>query len=102
MTATEVLAQAQAAGLVLERAPGGLRIRGPKAARTALKPVLVPLASEILRLLPRTKEGEPSVSHCTECHRESWPFLVSVDGDRVCADCLHGRTAMRTGYGGPP
>jgi hypothetical protein len=52
MTAAEAINCARAAGLTLERAPGALVVRGPREERAALRPVLAPLAAEILRLLP--------------------------------------------------
>jgi len=53
VTAFEALQEATRAGLRLRvKAPGKLGVTGPQEARARLLPVLVPLAAEILRLLP--------------------------------------------------
>lgn len=104
MTAAEAIDRAREAGVILVRGPGVVRVRGPKAARDALRPMLAPLAGEILRLLSpenRGSEGAPptrkraSAERCDECGIDAWLSLVAVDGARTCIDCLTGRTAMR-------
>lgn len=120
MTAAEAVTRAREAGLTLSRDPGGLRVRGPKQVRAAIVPVLAPLVSEILHLLPpgeneastlpgsqrkrapapqnRGSEAPTTVAPatpCDECGRAAWLFLLTTDGARTCVDCLTGRTAMR-------
>jgi hypothetical protein len=108
VTAVEAIDRARAAGLTLQRASGGLKVKGPKAARTALRGVLEPLVSEILRLLPEHNSDaeEPGTggsrvsavvvaTPCDECGRDARLSLISDDGTRACVDCLTGRTAMR-------
>lgn len=94
MTALEALRRADAAGLKVEGAQGGIKVRGPKQARAALLPVLAPVAGEILRLLMSTPsapllEDRPP---CDGCARTNWVVTVVMDdGVRLCPRCwTHG------------
>jgi hypothetical protein len=95
MTALEALRKAQSAGLTLEAAPGGLKIRGPKKVGLALVPQLAPLAGEILRLLaPQNRgaevapSGPGALNPCAECGRDAPVAMLLDDGRRMCRPCL--------------
>lgn len=118
MTGAEALLRAHAAGLTLTPDPAGLRVRGPKRIRAALLPLLSPVVGEILRLLaPENRRAEASLDRvssgalteaapargsgtsaepCSECGQTDWRVsLVGSAGERTCAACASGATALR-------
>jgi hypothetical protein len=102
VTAREAIEQAEAAGLSLQRVAGGLKVSGPKSARTALRPILATLACDILRLLaPENRGAEADAvgrarEPCNACGGATWIVcVIADDGARTCLDCLTGRTAFR-------
>ena len=105
MKASDAVIRAEGAGLVLTVVPDGLSVRGPKAVRAALVPMLRPLTDEILALLTRAAPCISSAAPClgcgfihgaieprppcSGCGRTDWIVTkVTDDGDRFCPRCL--------------
>ena len=97
MKALVTIHRANAAGLSLDVVAGGLRVRGPKHVRAALRPELAAAAGEIVLLLGRAPRF-PFVNApqgCAECGGADWTVSVVMDdGSRVCSRCF--RTSGRS------
>ena len=99
MTASALVAEARARGVLLRADGALLRIRWPGPQPIPeLRHALMAHKPAILRLLsPAGSSGEATVpaDPCSECRQQAWMALVGDDGTRTCADCATGRTALR-------
>lgn len=83
LAAIELVERARAAGLEFETTADGVRIRGPKAARMALKAELAPAAEAIAELLA-PHPAAATITHPPSAPAAMAPMVKAIASPRAC------------------